>query len=75
MRKKLIIGVVLLVVFVVIFGVLPMSVGKRSVPSNAITLLDVERENVRTASILLTNTTRKAITVEFVSMQIGPGEW
>jgi hypothetical protein len=80
MKRKIIILAVLLVVVAVIFGVLPMSVGKRRVPSGSIVLLDVGHlvfayGTLKKASLLLTNMTSRAILVENVAVETEPGKW
>jgi hypothetical protein len=86
MRRKIIFGAVLIVVIAAIFGVLSMSVAKRRVPSGAIAFVDVGPTTssagtpmiggtVAASSVSLTNTSSKALFVEFVSMQIEPGKW
>jgi hypothetical protein len=86
MKRKLILGVVLLVILVAIFGVLPMSVAKRTIPSDAIKIVEVDvirqpSEFVAsggcaaTSTTIFSNTTAKKLTLKLLGVQAGLGNW
>jgi hypothetical protein len=84
MRRKIIIGAVLVVVLVVIFGVVPMLTPRHVISPNAIKVVEVWEfgilptrpgAKVRTCPVVFSNTTSKTLLVQSIGLRVEPGPW
>jgi hypothetical protein len=86
MKRRIISGSVLLLVLVAIFGVLSMSMAKRTVSADAIRVVEVNvirqpSEFVTsggyaaTSIVVVSNTTPKSLTVKLLGVEAGIGSW